>query len=219
LDSYNLKYSHIMWDWNGTLLDDVGAALKSVNEMLERRGKAAISMEQYYEYIDIPIRKFYENIFDLEQEDYAKILKEYNDGFESKMFEIGLAKGARETLNQIRESGIRQLVVSSCEQNQLNYYLKYFDLEHYFDAVLGSKDFYAGSKVERAKAYLTENNINPAKVLVAGDLVHDYEMAGEIGSDCILLSLGHQSEKKLRGSGARVAASIKEILSMLELMN
>ena len=33
------NYSLIIWDFNGTLLDDVGAALGSVNDMLARRGK------------------------------------------------------------------------------------------------------------------------------------------------------------------------------------
>ena len=77
MDVINQKYTHVMWDWNGTLLDDVGAALKSVNEMLLRRGLEQITMAQYHEYIDIPIRKFYENMFDLEKEDYTQILKEY----------------------------------------------------------------------------------------------------------------------------------------------
>ncbi|MEI6579267.1 MAG: HAD family hydrolase [Eubacteriales bacterium] len=216
MDENKLRYTLVIWDWNGTLLDDVGAALKSVNDMLVRRGEAKITMEQYHEYIDIPIRKFYENIFDLEKDDYSNILKEYNDGYEGQMYEITLAQGAREALNQIRSNGVRQVVVSSCEQNQLNYYVKYFDLDHYFDAVLGSEDFFAGSKVERAKRYLKENNIDPAKVLVVGDLVHDYEMAQNIGADCILLSLRHHSEEKLRSSGAAVANSISQILSKIE---
>ena len=212
MDQEKLKYTHVIWDWNGTLLDDVGAALKSVNAMLERRGKQPINLAQYHDYLDIPIKKFYENIFDLEKDDYSEILKEYNDGYESQMYEISLAHGERETLNRIREAGVRQLIVSSCEQNQLNYYLKHFDLEHYFDAVLGSEDFFAGSKVQRAKNYLKSENIDPAMVLVVGDLVHDYEMARNIGADCVLVSIGHHSEKRLRESGAKVADSISQIL-------
>lgn len=206
------KYTHIIWDWNGTLLDDVGAALNSVNAMLERRDKPLINMEQYYEYIDIPIKKFYEHIFDLENEVYSELLKEYNDGYENQMYEIGLSNGAREVLNTIRTSGLHQSVISSCEQNQLNFYIKHFDLEHYFDAVLGSEDFFAGSKVERAKQYMALNAINPAAVLVIGDLVHDYEMAQNIGADCVLVSIGHQSERILLETGAEVVASISQIL-------
>jgi phosphoglycolate phosphatase len=209
------KYTYVMWDWNGTLLDDVGAALESVNDMLDRRAKTRITMAQYHEYIDIPIRKFYEHLFDLEKEDYTNILKEYNDGYEARMYDITLAPGAREVLNEIRSSGLRQIVVSSCEQNQLRFYIEHFDLENYFDAVLGSEDYFAGSKVERAGKYLDEKSIDPAKVLVVGDLVHDYDMAKSIGASCILLSIGHHSEDKLRRSGAQVINSINQILDEL----
>ena len=53
------NYSLLIWDFNGTLLDDVGAALASVNDMLERRGISSINIDTYREYIDTPIRHFY----------------------------------------------------------------------------------------------------------------------------------------------------------------
>ncbi len=215
MEKSNVKITHIIWDWNGTLLDDVGAALNSVNTMLERRGKSPIDMDQYYEYIDIPIKKFYEHIFDLENEEYSGILKEYNDGYENQMYEIGLSNGAREALNIIRSNGLRQSVISSCEQNQLNYYVKYFDLENYFDAVLGAEDFFASSKIERAKRYIESNQINPLSVLVVGDLVHDYEMAKTIGANCVLVSTGHQSESALLDCGANVVSSVSQIIEYI----
>ena len=51
----------VIWDWNGTLADDVRVALQSVNDILARRGREPITLEQYYSYIDTPIRRFYEN--------------------------------------------------------------------------------------------------------------------------------------------------------------
>lgn len=205
------KYTHVLWDWNGTLLDDVGAALKSVNQMLERRGRTPITMAQYYEYIGIPIRKFYENIFNLEQEDYAGILKEYNDGYENLRHETTLAKGAGDVLCHIHRSGLRQIVLSSCEQNQLNSYVAHYELQDYFDTVIGSQDFFAGSKVERAKRHLADNGIDPKRVLVVGDLVHDYEMAREIGADCVLIPNGHQSAQQLASNGAKVLDTIMQV--------
>ena len=46
------NYSLIIWDFNGTLLDDVGAALGSVNDMLARRSKKPITLDEYREYIE-----------------------------------------------------------------------------------------------------------------------------------------------------------------------
>lgn len=31
----------IIWDWNGTLADDVNVALQSVNDILSRRGQCS----------------------------------------------------------------------------------------------------------------------------------------------------------------------------------
>lgn len=206
------KYLLVIWDWNGTLLDDVGAAFKSVNTMLERRGKEPIDMPQYHHYIDVPIRGFYENIFDLTRENYSDILKEYNDEYKAQMSEIMLAQGAIEVLSHLRDVGVRQAIVSSSEQKQLRHSVKHFELDEYFDAVLGAQDFFADSKLERAKQYIVHNSFEPSRVLVVGDLLQDCEMAQSVGADCVLLSRGHNSKQKLRDSGAAVIDEISLVL-------
>lgn len=70
----------ILWDWNGTLADDGYASLLAVNDMLEKRSMPAITMEQYYAYIDTPISKFYEHIFDLNQVTMDVIAREFAEG-------------------------------------------------------------------------------------------------------------------------------------------
>ncbi len=210
--NHKQKYLLVMWDWNGTLLDDVGTAFKSVNTMLARRGRKPIDMLQYHDYIDVPIRRFYENIFDLNKEKYSDILKEYNDEYNAQMNEIMLAQGTREVLSHIRDVGVRQAIVSSSEQNQLRDSVKRFELVDYFDAVLGAEDFLADSKIERSKQYIIRNGLEPSSVLVVGDLLQDYEMAQSVGADCVLLSKGHHSEQKLRASGATVIDEISRVL-------
>lgn len=206
------KYSLVMWDWNGTLLDDVGAAFHSVNTMLARRGREPIDMPQYHNYIDVPIRGFYENIFDLQKESYSDILKEYNNEYKAQMNEIMLAQGAIEVLSHLRDAGVQQAIVSSSEQNQLRHSVKHFELDDYFDAVLGAEDFFAGSKLERAKKYIIHNSFEPSSVLVVGDILQDCEMAQSVGADCVLLSRGHQGERRLRDSGATVIDEISRVL-------
>ena len=86
------NYSLIIWDFNGTLLDDVGAALGSVNDMLARRSKEPITLDEYREYIDVPIRHFYEQVLDLENEDYDLILNEFQQGYEAHVKNCGLTR-------------------------------------------------------------------------------------------------------------------------------
>ena len=88
------NYSLIIWDFNGTLLDDVGAALGSVNDMLARRSKKPITLDEYREYIDVPIRHFYEQVLDLENEDYDLILNEFQKGYEAHVKNCGLTRSS-----------------------------------------------------------------------------------------------------------------------------
>lgn len=56
--------------------------------------------------------------------------------------------------------------------------------------MLGAEDYLAGSKLERAKQYISKNCIEPSSVLVVGDLLHDYEMAQSVGADCVCCWVG-----------------------------
>lgn len=210
-------YNCIIWDWNGTLLDDVTASLRSVNDMLSKRGMSPIGIERYRECIDVPIRGFYEKVFDLDNENYDELLSEYNDRYLFYLADCNLSKGAREVLSYVADSGIRQIIVSSCEKNQLLSEVKKYGILEYFDAVLGADGFHAVSKVERAKNYLeTFGDRENMRFLAVGDLLHDLEMAVNIGAECVLIDSGHEDRTRLNSSGAVIMDSFKKIQSFIK---
>lgn len=209
-------YTHILWDWNGTLLDDVSAALASVNDMLTRRGKDIIDIIRYRECIGVPIICFYEQVFDLDNEDYPALLAEYNEGYLRHLDGCGLAKGARELLSDLHRQGKRQIIVSSCEKNQLLAAVKSFGIEDCFDAIIGSDNFLAGSKIDKAREYLAANGDGNMRAVVVGDLVHDCELARAVGADCILLRSGHENANRLEHSGARLVDDFCEIRTFVQ---
>ena len=71
-----MKYTHIIWDFNGTILDDVSIGIESVNIMLSRRKMKTIdSVEEYREIFGFPIKEYYKRCgFDFEAEDYETVL-------------------------------------------------------------------------------------------------------------------------------------------------
>lgn len=206
-----MKYKFIIWDWNGTLLDDVGAALGSVNDMLEMRGMKPIDLVRYRECIGVPIKKFYEQVFDLEKEDYNLIIKQYNEGYARRVLSSHLSDGVPEALELFARAGARQVVVSSSHNDVVIDGVERFGIRNYFDEILGAGDYFAASKIERARAYLEKNGAKSGEVLVIGDLEHDAEMAQEIGADCVLLTSGHEMPERLRSSHAAVVDSLREI--------
>jgi phosphoglycolate phosphatase len=210
-----MKYKHVFWDCNGTLADDSEAAYKSVNDLLAKRGMAPITMEQYYSYVDTPIIKFYERIFDLSCVNYDEILKDFQEGYVLHLPETGLMADAVNVLKHFRDRGLDQTIISSCEQNQLLSYTALFGISGFFGAILGASDFLAESKIERAKQYMHEQAIVPDSIIMIGDTLHDYETAKALGADCILIASGHQSEETLKSSGVPVIHSLRELTDMI----
>ncbi len=206
------KYKYILWDWNGTLLDDIGASLRSVNDMLRKRGMPEIDEKRYRECIGVPIIRFYERVFDLSKEIYNDLLKEYNDGYLYYLESCSLSDGAAEALERFAKSGKKQVIISSSNNAILKPNVEKYGISGYFEDVLGSDDFMADSKIERAVKYLKNSGASSGETLVIGDLVHDFELAKAIGADCILLTSGHEKPERLNACGARIIDSLRKIL-------
>lgn len=206
------KYKYIIWDWNGTLLDDISASLRSVNDMLEKRGMAPIDKVRYRDCIGVPIRVFYDKVFDMSKEDYNVIIKEYNEGYLNHLPECSLSDGAEELLERFAQEGKKQVIVSSSNNDQLMKNVEKYGVMQWFDSVLGAADYMADSKIDRAVSYLKAHNAGENEVLVIGDLAHDAMLAKEINADCILLSTGHEKPERLASSGARIVDSLREII-------
>ncbi len=205
-----MKYRYIFWDWNGTLLDDVGAAMASVNDMLILRNKSPIDIDRYRECIGVPIRRFYEQVFDLDNEDYNRILEDYNRGYLHHLDNSSLTAGSIEVLDYFKNCGCSQIIVSSSNINQLKNNVKRFGIYDYFDAIIGAENFMAESKIEAAKNYISGKE--EGKILVIGDLVHDREMADELGADCVLLTSGHENRERLSACGTPLIDKLTQII-------
>lgn len=206
----------IIWDWNGTLADDVGVALQSVNDILARRGREPITLSDYYSYIDTPIRRFYEHLFSpLDDALFDQILVEFNEGYRLHMKDTGLMTGGKETLERFQKAGLRQFIISSSHVGELLHFCKLFGVEGYFQRILGAEDYAASGKVEMACRFLQEQRIAGEECVVIGDTLHDWEMARAIGCPVCLLDRGHQGRKELEESGQPVFHQLEKVADFL----
>ncbi len=210
-----MKYKFVFWDWNGTLFDDADSAFSAVNTMLDSRELPNITFDQYREYIDVPIIRFYEKVMDMSNEKMVDISVEFNDLWEKNLRKCPLADGALELLNKLSDNGIKQFIFSSSHNELIIPYLTKYGLEKYFDAVLGASDCYVGSKAERTAAYIVNNGIPKEQILFVGDMVHDSEVARYVNADCALVSCGHQCERALKASGRNVYSSLNDLSESL----
>jgi len=95
------KYSLVIWDFNGTLIDDVSAALGAVNDMLTKRSQPQINLKKYYSAIDIPIWKFYETVFVPDTITPLEAIEEFEIGYEKHLKADPLMEGARNVLEYL----------------------------------------------------------------------------------------------------------------------
>lgn len=183
--------------------------------MLAMRNMPPIDIVRYRECISVPIKGFYEKVFNLENEDYSEILRQYNEGYLYHLKDCGLTDGAREALDFFESHGSKQIIVSSSNNAQLCENVKKYGIRERFDAVLGAADFMATSKIERAVEYLKKEGAAGGNVLVIGDLEHDAELAREIGAHCILLSSGHEKRERLIAAKTPIINDLHELIMAL----
>ncbi len=212
----NSDYTDILWDFNGTLLDDVEAGIISVNTLLRRRGIATVdSVERYHEVFGFPIIDYYRRLgFDLENESYEnKVAPEWMAEYLENSKAAGLRKGVSEMLEFFKEQGVRQTIISASETGLLKRQLKELRIDGYFDEIYGLDNINAGSKT--ALAIKWKEAHPDARALFIGDTDHDAETAKAINAECVLVAGGHQSESALRASGYAVAKSFSELKFIL----
>ena len=207
-----MRYEHIFWDWNGTLLDDAEPTLDAVNAMLKNRSKNPITLEEYRDMIDVPIINFYKKVMDISDKTMEEISEEFHGFYSYYLQSDPLSPEAPDILKKLSELGCKQYIFSSSENRLIEPFLARYGIDRYFKKVLGATDCHVGSKIERTAYYFEKKSLPKEKCVFIGDMVHDCDTADYIGCDCILVSCGHQSEKALRATGREVVSSLSELL-------
>ena len=183
-----MKYTAVIWDFNGTIADDIDLGIGAVNKMLAERGLPILSTrEEYRAKLRFPIKDYYADLgFDFSKEPYEKLAHEW----------IALYKGCNdllvltkpEAIRSISESGLEQIILSASELSMMENTLRRLGLYDCFDRIIGQDNIYASGKLGAARALSGELSGN---YVMIGDTVHDFEAAHELGADCILYSGGH----------------------------
>ncbi|MCF6333559.1 MAG: HAD hydrolase-like protein [Draconibacterium sp.] len=202
----------IIWDWNGTLLNDLDFCITTINKLLKIRDLALLDRKSYKAVFSFPVKNYYKNIgFDFEKEDFSIPAKEFIDLYDRGVKNCKLHRSADEVLFHFKELGFRQFVLSAMEQNMLEKTIKHNSVYDFFEGVFGLNDYYAVSKIERGAQLISKFNIEKEKTWMIGDTIHDFEVAKKLGIKCILIGDGHQSDERLKSTGAVVTSELIEL--------
>lgn len=210
-----MKTHRVIWDFNGTILDDLRISIDSADELLSRYGLEKIeTFDRYYSVFGFPIKDYYERIgFDFDRYDYSLLAHEWVDIYLSKLPSASLREGVKEAAQKLKEAGIKQTILSMTKEDMLKKQVASLGVDGLFDEMLGLSDIYATSKLELARNWRSSHPNE--EVIYVGDTVHDAESASIIGCRCLLIEGGHQSTDTLAKLGYPIIKTPAEIFNYI----
>lgn len=203
---------HIIWDWNGTLLDDAGACAAAVDVLMRRRGMAGETFEGYRARVMFPVRSYYLKAgFDLDREDYDVLCDEFGVAYSDAVSGLitdegslgfpqstGIHTDVREFLESSAAMGVTHAIVSASEEGTLRRQVSQYGLEGHFVMLAGRNDNHGGTKTHLVEEWVKQCGVHRNQILYVGDTEHDCEAATASGIRVALVADGHVDEKRLR---------------------
>ena len=210
------RYDHVVWDWNGTLLNDTSFCVEIANRMLLSRHLPETTLEHYRAAFTFPASAVYEFLgFDMSRESAEALGREFFLAYESGRHRCSLHPGAEPLLDYIRSAGLGQSVLSAYAQHTLDTIVDSFGLRSVFSHLVGVSDIRATGKVDQGHHLRKLLPYSGERILMIGDTLHDWEVAQAMGIESILISHGHQSRYRLEESGTRVVDRFEEIYPLV----
>jgi phosphoglycolate phosphatase len=211
------RYRHVIWDWNGTLLDDLDYCIGVMNALLQRRGLPLLDRARYHELFDFPVRDYYGRLgLDVAGNGFEQLSVEFIAGYEARRLEPTLHAGAAEILNVVTGAGLTQSILSAYHHKTLQEVVTHFGLGPHFIRLNGLGHIHADSKVALGRTWLAELGLPRQDVLMVGDTLHDLEVAHDLGIDCVLVAAGHHSAARLRAKYDRVFESLTALCAAFQ---
>ena len=204
-------YDYCIWDFNGTILDDVELGMNSVNILLSQRGLPIIpSREAYRKRFDFPIIDYYRELgFDFESYPYEELAKEWISLYMRDLHMAKMFGDVERTIEFFEKAGVKQTVLSASERNMLLGQIDGLGIASHFEEILGIDNIYGDSKLSLAKDWRARHP--KAKAMFIGDTVHDCQTAELLGADCFIVCAGHQCRERFDGLNARIFSSLGEL--------
>ena len=211
-----MKFSHIIWDWNGTILNDAALCVRIVNQILDEFKLEPVTVEFYRNNFSFPVSEYYKKLgLPSDIRSYNKISKRFIKEYRKVFYSIDLQYFVLDCIKQFQLNQISQSILSASKINDLNVFTAYYKINHYFTKLSGVDNILANGKFDIGNAHLVELSSEISEILLIGDTVHDAEVASQLGINCLLFSGGHNSKKLLSSCPFPVVDCFKDVLDFV----
>ncbi len=214
---------HVVWDWNGTLLDDQELVVDALGVVLDDAGVPRVDLATYQALYTRPLRRFYEHLFGrpIDDEEWAHIDELYHAGYRAALADVELTEDAEVALDAIARTGRSQSLLSMWRHDELIPLVERLGVREHFVRVDGLRGPGGGLKAPHLEAHLQRvvatAGDDPREVLVVGDALDDAAAAAHVGARCVLYDGGSHPPEQLEAAGVPVAASLTGALDLAGL--
>jgi len=202
----------VVWDWNGTLFDDLHVIIEAVNLGLEPLGLGPIDLDDYRTHYTRPVKVFYDRLAgrDMTEDEWHAIDSRFHDGYRELMRRARPTRDAVPALDAVRSAGIPQSLLSMFPHPDLVPLVSRLGLAHYFDRIDGLRGPPGDTKAGYLERHLAEliGDADPSDVLVIGDTPDDAVAAAQVGARCVLYDNGSHHRAGLEVAGVPIVDSL-----------
>ncbi|MGW1868689.1 HAD family hydrolase [Streptomyces mauvecolor] len=215
--------AHLVWDWNGTLLDDNVAIIEATNAAFAELGLEPITLERYRDLYCVPIPRFYQRLIGRLPTDAEWLVMDaaFHQQYWARADTCGLTEGAAELLAARWAAGLSQSLLSMAPHEHLVPIVRRHGITGHFVRVDGRTGPSHGSKAEHMVRHLTalraaDPEISGERTVVIGDAVDDAVAAAAVGAKAVLYTGGSHSRASLAAAGVPVVDSLAEAVAVAE---
>ena len=207
---------NIVWDWNGTIVNDAWLFVDIMNKVLKKNNLPSINLKKYKKNFCFPIEDYWSGLgFNFTKQEFQKLNNFFISEYQKKMFVPLVHDNIVPLFDLLKKAGVQQFVLSASEQKLLNQSVKHYKLNSFFSGVYGVDNLSARGKEHVGKTLLKKHSLGCEETLFIGDTEHDCSVAENLGCDVLLISHGHIDHAKLLQTKKTVLKTVSNLKSFL----
>jgi phosphoglycolate phosphatase-like HAD superfamily hydrolase len=206
--------THLVWDWNGTLLDDLSLVVSSTNHAFAAVGGRKVDADEHRSRFRRPVAEFYAEVLGraVDEEEFGHLDRIFHDAYRLGLTSMSLAGDA---MTAIRAWPGSQSLLSMWFHNELVPAVETYGLAGIFTRVDGLRTEVGGHlKAGHLATHLAELGVPGERVVLIGDSIDDAEAADSVGGKAVLYTGGFTHPDRLRASGRPVADTLVEAVAI-----
>ncbi len=210
---------HLIWDWNGTLLDDTTLVVQATNDAFASCGGPRVDIEHHRRGFRRPVAEYYAEVLGrpLDEAEFAVIDKVFHASYRALLAAgCSLTPGAVDALEEWQRAGRTQSLLSMAFHDELVDLVKRYQISEYFSRIDGLRAAVGGgTKVGHLIEHLRHIGLEGPDCVVVGDSLDDAVAAEAVGARCVLVDTGVTHTERLRATGLPVASGPAEAVAFI----